>query len=586
MTVFFNGRLLTTPTVASEVYDQGMLDQQPATGNTLAVIGVSTGGVPTTPLWLYSISQAREVLKGGELLRAVEMAFAPSNETAGPQAIVAVRVNVATQSQRTLLDGSAGNNIVVKSSDYGVANNNIRIKIEAGTTTGKRVSVQQGTTVYIGDNLARDYFYVYYNGAADSAAIAVNDSQVILYSTTSAVETTVATIALSQYPTIQDVVNRINAETGFYATVQGATGTLSSIATLDNKAKTDCTDKSSPYTGGQTITGNCQVIVDWINSTAELLIDAERVASVTQGPANLAWAYLSGGTDGPAVTISDYTDCLTELETEDVQWIVPLSGDSTVWAAVSTHCAFMSTVGKRERRAFVGPASGKTTQEAVDYAVGINSDRVALCYPGVYHYNNAAVYADRLLTLYPPYFLAAVLGGAFSGINPGEAMTNRTLNIMGLEYPLTAPGDTDTLIGGGVLAAYKDPKGVYRVARSISTWLGDTRYNKVEISTGTAVDYTCREVRDKLQAYVGKKGSPTTLQSVNAMTDSVLRTLATPEPVGLGLLVGDDNHPAYKNISSSIVGDVLRVTFECSPAIPINYILVSVHVTPYTSVTT
>lgn len=585
MAVFFNGRLLTTPTVASQIYDQGMLDQQPATGNTLAIIGTSTGGVPTTAEWIYSVAEARAYLKGGDLLRAVELAFAPSTETCGPQAIVAVRVNVATQSSRYLKDGSDANNILVQSTDFGVGNNNIRIKVETGTTTGKKVSIQQGSTVYTGDNLARNCFYVYYNGSADTGYVTVTDTTVVLETKTgTADKVAIATITLTQYPTIQDVVDRINAETGFYATASDGVGTYSSQATMDNKASTDCTDKSSPYTGGQTITGSAQVIVDWLNSTGELLVTGTRVAAVTGGPANVAWSYLTGGTDGPAVTLSDYNNCLQVLETEDVQWIVPLTSDETVWASLSTHLDYMSNTGKRERRGFVGPATGKTVQQACDYAVAINSDRVSLCYPGIYHYSDAPIYADRVLTLYPCYFTAALLGGAFSGINPGETMTNKTLNVMGLETPIVAPGDTDSLISGGVLAVYRDPKGVSRVARAISTWLGDTRYNRVEVSTGCAVDYTCREVRDKLQMFVGKKASPTTLQSVNAMVDSVLRGLATPEPIGLGLLVGDEAHPAYKNISSSIVGDVLRVTFECSPAIPINYILVSIHVTPYTSV--
>ena len=178
---------------------------------------------------------------------------------------------------------------------------------------------------------------------------------------------------------------------------------------------------------------------------------------------------------------------------------------------------------------------------------------------------------------------AAILGGAFAGITPGETMTNKAIKCLGLEIDLAAPGDTDSLIESGVLCIYKDPKGARRVARAVSTWLNDTRYNRVEISTGVVVDYVSRTVRDALMPFVGRKATPTTLQSVNATTESVLYRLAQPEPVGLGMLVGDAALPAYRNITSSIDGDTLRVSFECSPAIPINYVLVSLHVTPYST---
>ena len=150
MAVFFDGRLLTTPTVATAVYDQGMLDRNPATGNTLAIIGISTGGVPNDPLYVYDVNEAREALKGGELLRAVEMAFSPSAETAGPQVICAVRVGTPTQSSLSLANSASAAVINVSATDYGVSTNNIKVKVETSTdTNGKKVTVTQGTRQYV-----------------------------------------------------------------------------------------------------------------------------------------------------------------------------------------------------------------------------------------------------------------------------------------------------------------------------------------------------------------------------------------------------------------------------------------------------
>ena len=71
------------------------------------------------------------------------------------------------------------------------------------------------------------------------------------------------------------------------------------------------------------------------------------------------------------------------------------------------------------------------------------------------------------------------------------------------------------------------------------------------------------------------------LQRAISITESALRELARAEPQGPGVLVGDAQSPAYRNISASLEGDTLRVQFECSPAIPVNYVLVSIFAVPY-----
>jgi hypothetical protein len=119
------------------------------------------------------------------------------------------------------------------------------------------------------------------------------------------------------------------------------------------------------------------------------------------------------------------------------------------------------------------------------------------------------------------------------------------------------------------------------VSKSISTWTQDTRFNRVEVSCGAALDYVVRSVREALERFIGAKASPITLFEAASTTESTLRDLARPEPVGLGVIVGDTTNPAYRNIHAEITGDVLRVYFECSPVIPINYILVSVYARPW-----
>ena len=56
--------------------------------------------------------------------------------------------------------------------------------------------------------------------------------------------------------------------------------------------------------------------------------------------------------------------------------------------------------------------------------------------------------------------------------------------------------------------------------------------------------------------------------------------------MGVGVIVGDDKNPAYKGITAEIQGDILRVWFECSPVIPINYVLVGIYAVAYSGTAT
>jgi hypothetical protein len=48
------------------------------------------------------------------------------------------------QSTLTLLDGDSGDSIDLTSTDYGAYTNGIKIKVEAGTTAGKKITTSVG----------------------------------------------------------------------------------------------------------------------------------------------------------------------------------------------------------------------------------------------------------------------------------------------------------------------------------------------------------------------------------------------------------------------------------------------------------
>jgi hypothetical protein len=562
MSVFFNGRLLTTPVTASMVDDSAMFNPNPGTGNVLAIIGKATGGQPNTALRFGSANEAAAVLIDGEALTAIEKAFDPSAEVPGPSEVVFVRVNPATQATLDLKDGAAATVIHLTTTGYGRVFNQVKVKVESGTNKGKKITTQLGNDYYSADDVYRDALSVQYTGANATATVEIDPTSVTLTDAAATV------LDLNDYPTIGALVDRINTVPGYAAAVLDGNDEKPALNGLDTLAAADC------KTGAVTVTANLQAVVDYINSGAEGFLDAVRAAGAGVAPANISFTYLAGGSDGN-VTNTEWQNAFDVLQTEDVQWVVPISSDPSIHAMADAHVSYMSNVARMERRAFVGGDLGLTDAQAIANAKAINSDRTAYVHLGFYDYD-----ANGALTLYPPYLLAAQIAGAFAGVNPGTPLTNKTLKVRGLERNLRNPTDTDQLIKGGVLCIENARTG-FKIVKSISTWLTNNNYNRVEISTGVAMDFVVRTVRDALDDLRGAKGSPTVLSEAVSRADSALRELARPEPIGPGVIVGDKTNPAYQNLVATLEGDVVRVEFQCSPVIPVNYVLIAIHAQPW-----
>lgn len=566
MPVFFNGRLWISPATMSVVDDSAMFNRGLSVSNVQAIIGRSVAGKPNTALRFGSPSEARAVLQGGEGLKAIEKAFDPSSQTGAASTIIFVRVNPATQAALVLNDLSPTPVVNLKSTDYGLVANQVKFKIETATNRGMKVTTQRGNDYYSQDDVHRDAFQVQYIGAAASAVMSITGTSVVLQAPTG---TTVATIDLAAYKSVQELVDRINAVSSFSAAVLDGNANKPALNGLDYVSVQDV--KTAAYTAR----ADLQAFVDYINGTAEGFVDAERVDGVGKPPANINWTYLSGGSDG-TVTNQNWSDAYDQvLQAEDVQWVTPLSGAAAIHAMNDSHCAYMSNIARMERRGICGTALATTDDQAIAAAKALNSDRTSLVHLGFYDYND-----DGDLTLFEPYILAAQIAGGFCGTNPGTALTNKALKVRGLERKLRNPTDTDRLITGGVLCV-EDTNTGYKVVQSISTWLINDNYNRVEQSTGVALDFTARNIRQALDVLRGEKANPITMARALSITESTLRQLAMAEPQGPGVLAGDADNPAYKNITVSIEGDVLRVEFQCSPVIPVNYIPVTIFAVPF-----
>lgn len=570
MAVFFNGRLLESPTTASVVNDDAMRNQNLSVGNVVALVGRSSGGQPKTALRFGSPQEATATLASGELLSAVLAAFDPSSETNGPSEVVAIRVNPADQATLALKNASAADVITLTSIGYGARENLIKVKVESGTLKGRRITAQRGQDYFTEDNIARDAFTVRYTGAAASATMTVTGTSVVLAAPTG---TTVATIDLNEFSTIEDLVDRIALVPGFTAAVGDNNYTKPALNGLDFVTAVDV--KTATYTAR----ADLQAAVDWFNGSRQGFVRAVRVTGAGTVLAVSAFAFLAGGTDGTTV-MDDWAAGFEALQSIDVQWVTPVSADDAIHAMADAHCVFMSNVSRKERRAIVGTDVATSDADAIAQAKALNSDRTSLVHLGHYDYD-----LTGKLVLLPPYISAARVAGGFAGVNPGTPLTNKNFRCRGLERDLRNPTDTDPLIRGGVLCLENTEAG-YKVVKSISTWLVNDNYNRVEQSCGVALDFVARNVRQAVDVLRGAKANPLVLNRAVSLTASALRELAREEPQGPGVIVGNAASPAFRNIKASLDGDVLRIEFECSPVIPVNYVLTTIFAVPFSGTAT
>ena len=88
-------------------------------------------------------------------------------------------------------------------------------------------------------------------------------------------------------------------------------------------------------------------------------------------------------------------------------------------------------------------------------------------------------------------------------------------------------------------------------------------------------------MRKALDPIRGGKQTPIQLSRALSITKGQLTELARPEPMGPEVLVGDENSPAFRNVTGTVEGDVIRIQFEASPVVPNNFILVTMYARPY-----
>ena len=516
----------------------------------LCIIGTSMGGKPLT---LHSVSdkaEAKQLLVSGSLLDGVLHALNGSN-TFVPQQVFCMRVNAATQSALTLKKGSESI-LNVKSADYGVHTNQLKLWLKDGTT-GKKVLVNFKGNETVIDNIVKKSFSVLYTGTGTSATCTINATGLTL---TSDIATDSLTITWEECETIEEIVSRIN-DTGVYSAVLLDTTPNTAASELDHVTGI------SVKTTAATFNSDLQALITALESVAYIESVSLAGNSRLVPENNTGYVYFSGATAGTS-TISDWSDAIDELEKYDIQIIATAATDSDIHNLIADHCVSMSTVSKKkERTCWFGTAKNTSLDAALAAARGFNSELVSLVMTGANANNPLTGVAEDI----SPALLACKCAGIESALGVSNPLTNKAIKVNSFDKKYT-DGELNKMIAGGITPFGENDEGELVCIRAMTTYQGDSLVLN-ERCMIRSVLYMDRDLRKAFNPRTGTNDEPSESSIIATLNDKARSWYAEQ------LLTKSDSGELVQNAKVRFDGDKTYLTFDRFVRAPNNFVFIT-----------
>lgn len=299
-------------------------------------------------------------------------------------------------------------------------------------------------------------------------------------------------------------------------------------------------------------------ILDALSSSR--LITAERAAN---GVASIDWAssvnMLSGGASSSA-SLSDWTTALQNVESADLQIIVPWTEDEDVHAEIKKHLRLAALAG-RERNAWVGADKNETLAQLNSRARSLNDRNIALV-------GQQIKLVDPLgnTVTKDPMWLALMLACMQAGSAVGTPLTRKQPDVVDVLGQWDGNKDASEAIQKGIVSLSFGPLG-WRVERSVTTWLRDDNPIYSEVSSNESVNASVRDLRAGLDSFIGQANRSLTANRIKSIVESRLNRQ-----------VLDGTIKAFRDVVLEDLGDTLNVHYTVAAVEPINFIRITASV--------
>ena len=258
--IFFNGRRIVVPQVASRI-DASALDAVgPSAVGIVALIGTAEGGEPLTvdvENDLTNPQGAQDQYRSGDLRTGALFAFNPSQDEAipgGAQRVIPIKVNPSTQSTAQLADDNAAASVDLTSRDWGQFTEQINIDVGTGTNQGKQIVIvfENDTETFddVGGDAAMDLLYTPGADGYDTALGAVSATTFDITATKAEAGLTaeIASVSPAGFPSAVDVVSSSAGDTTQRVTIYGIAGGVATQETVTLNGTTNVQTTTATWT--------------------------------------------------------------------------------------------------------------------------------------------------------------------------------------------------------------------------------------------------------------------------------------------------------------------------------------------------
>ena len=523
----------------------------------LVLMGSANGGQPHVPHLITNYAQAREMFRGGELLDAIEMAWNPSPTAQGAGKIYAMRTDDATQAK------FSNGGLTVTSKLYGADANSIQVEYaDNNLTKSKRFSVYFTKERYeqVYDNIG-NIFTVQYKGKEAQATISIEvdanthlATRLVLSAGADAESLQpLRTYELGQgvYQDVNVLVNDINNLPDFEAKMNTLGGNKN-IETeyLDELTATDV------KTSQVVVTAVGADLINQVSNDTYVAVEVDRSQAL---PASFTLTNLSGAKTEPAP--ASWAELFSKVADLGAYYIVPLTAEEAIHGELSQFLRDESNNGNH-LRGFVGGKFKESIETMRGRQMNLRNSRVDLIgNSGTRRMSDGRVYN------FPAYMYAALVGGIASGLDIGEPLTYKRVNIEALDMKFT--GDQlDQLNNSGIIMTEfvrTRTASYYRIVSDPTTYnvASDPVQNRT--SLGEISDFLTTEIRTVLdEEFIGTRLRNT---SASILKNRVESFLDRQKDVG-GLIV--DYNP--DDVQVIITGNTARINISVKPAQGLDYI--------------
>lgn len=533
----------------------------------IAVVGEAIDGIPKEITVWTDISKAKLHFRGGDLLEGLAILedYSVNPPSVPPAYVIAVRVN---QGQRASLN--VFNSYTIYSRFYSSEGNKIKVKVVAlnpvaGDIGSKvEVSVKYGSineTRQVGERLIKIE-----NQTGGDIVVQITKTT---FEITDVNNNTLLDINYDrdQIRTLGELVNRINQ-------VQGVVASLLWFNADERISVMNTGNATIPDSGERVIWNNVSEEIKFFSSIPVLAVEE----GTREAHPDVQETNLSGGASQSA-TLGDWDEVIAKLEQIDVDFVIPLSTSDSVINKFIASTVRCNDIRKKAFRELIVGIDTKNTYTTLSQIISrvraINNPRVRVVAQRILRFNSSGILSE-----FPEWALALEIAG-IKGTEVGIPLTFKRPKVVDVVRNIDW-GDLDIqeqLILGGVLAIEPTTDG-WRIIKGITSYTGSDNLALRLDEAQTEIVFISKTISKGLTPFIGRRNDAINLQLIRSSLIRLLEGLQNQRVIVSSLGRDGTVIPAFRNIKVEQEGDVIRISFECTLSVGINFIFVDVYAFP------